>query len=283
LKVLVTGASGFIGKNLISKLLEKKYQVVAIARSIESIKELEWFSRVQIIQCDLYESYNDIFNNQTDVDILIHLAWQNLSNFKGPSHISESLPKNYEFLKAAVDKKIPHILVTGTCLEYGMQSGALSEDLETKPFIAYGIAKDTLRKSLEKLKTEKNFIFQWLRLFYIHGEGQAKKSLLSQLNMAVKNGDEEFKMSIGTQLRDYLSINDVVDNIILSISNADIQGVINCCSGNPTSVLDLVVNRCKELGVSIDLNRGFYKIPDYEPLDFWGIPAKINQMKKINL
>jgi dTDP-6-deoxy-L-talose 4-dehydrogenase (NAD+) len=215
---LVTGVSGFIGKHLIPKLLEKKYQVVAIARNIESIQELEFFSRIQIIQCDLYESYEDIFNNQTDVNILIHLAWQNLPNYKESFHISENLPKNYEFLKAAVDIKIPHILVAGTCLEYGMQSGALSEDLETKPLAAYGIAKDTLRKSLEKLKSEKNFIFQWLRLFYIHGEGQAKNSLLSQLDMAVKNGDEEFKMSIGTQLRDYLSINDVVDNIILSIS-----------------------------------------------------------------
>ena len=283
MKVLVTGASGFIGKNLIPKLLEKKYQVLAIARSIESIKDLEWFSRIQVIQCDLYESYEDIFNNQTDVNILIHLAWQNLPNYKESFHISENLPKNYEFLKAAVDKKIPHILAAGTCLEYGMQSGALSEELETKPSVAYGIAKDTLRKSLEKLKPEKNFIFQWLRLFYIYGEGQAKNSLLSQLDMAVKNGEEEFKMSVGTQLRDYLPINDVVDNIILSISNTDVQGIINCCSGNPISVLDLVVNRCKELGVNIDLNRGFYKIPDYEPLDFWGIPAKINQMKKMNL
>lgn len=283
MKVLVTGASGFIGKNLIPKLLEKKYQVLAIARSVESIKDLEWFSRIQVIQCDLYESYEDIFNNQTDVNILIHLAWQNLPNYKESFHISENLPKNYEFLKAAVDKKITHILAAGTCLEYGMQSGALSEELETKPSVAYGIAKDTLRKSLEKLKPEKNFIFQWLRLFYIYGEGQAKNSLLSQLDMAVKNGEKEFKMSIGTQLRDYLPINDVVDNIILSISNTDVQGIINCCSGNPISVLDLVVNRCKELGVNIDLNRGFYKIPDYEPLDFWGIPAKINQMKKMNL
>lgn len=283
MKVLVTGASGFIGKNLIPKLLEKKYQVLAIARNFETIKDFEWFSRIQIIQCDLYESYEDIFYNQTDVNILIHLAWQNLPNYKESFHISENLPKNYEFLKAAVDKGILHILAAGTCLEYGIQSGALSEDLETKPVVAYGIAKDSLRKSIEKLKTDKNFIFQWLRLFYIHGEGQAKNSLLSQLDMAIENGELEFKMSVGTQLRDYLSINDVVDNIILSISNPDIQGVINCSSGKPTSVLDLVLNRCDELGVNINLNRGFYKIPDYEPLDFWGIPAKINQMKKINL
>lgn len=281
MKVLVTGASGFIGKHLIPKLLEKQYEVIAITRSSESIQELKWSSRIQIIQCDLYESYADIFNNQPDFNILIHLAWQNLPNFQESFHISKNLPENYAFLKAAVDKKIPHILVAGTCLEYGMQSGALSEDLETKPSVAYGIAKDTLRKSIEKLKSEKDFIFQWLRFFYIYGEGQAKNSLLSQLDMAVKNGDEEFKMSLGTQLRDYLSINDVVNNIILSISNTDVQGVINCCSGNPISVLDLVVNRCKELGVNINLNRGFYKIPDYEPLDFWGTPAKIKQMKKI--
>jgi dTDP-6-deoxy-L-talose 4-dehydrogenase (NAD+) len=282
LKVLVTGASGFIGKHLIPKLLEKKHQVVAIVRSIKSIQDLEWFSRIQIIQCELYESYEDIFDNQADFDILIHLAWQNLPNYKESFHISKNLPKNYEFLKAAVDKKIPHIFVMGTCLEYGMQSGALSEDLETKPLVAYGIAKDTLRKSLEKLKSERNFIFQWLRLFYIYGQGKSDTSILSQLDKALKNGEEEFKMSIGTQLRDYLSIEEVIDNIILVISNPNVQGVINCCSGNPISVLDLVKKRCKNLGVNIRLNRGFYDVPQYEPFEFWGIPNKINKIKKRN-
>lgn len=282
MKVLVTGASGFIGKNLIPKLLEKKYQVLAITRSVESIKDLEWFSRIQVIQCDLYESYEDIFYNQTDINILIHLAWQNLPNYKESFHLFENLPKNNEFLKAAVDKGIPHILVAGTCLEYGMQSGPLSEDQETKPSVAYGIAKDSLRKSIEKFKIDKNFIFQWLRLFYIYGEGQAKNSLLSQLDMAIENGDEEFKMSIGTQLRDYLSINEVTDNIILAISNTDIQGVINCCSGKPISVLDLVRKRCSDLGVNMRFNTGCYDVPDYEPFEFWGVPDKIKKMKKRN-
>ena len=279
MKILVTGATGFIGKNLIPKLLEKKYKVVAIARSSEPIKNFDWFSRIDFIQLDLYESYKDVFHNQTDIKILIHLAWQNLPNYKESFHLTENLPKNYEFLKAAINQKIPHILVAGSCLEYGMQSGPLSEDLETQPSTAYGLAKDSLRKLLDKLKLEQDFIFQWLRIFYIFGEGQAKNSLLSKLDMAIENGDKEFMLSMGTQMRDYLSITEVVDNIILAISNTEIQGIINCCSGNPISVLDLVRNRCKERGANIKLIRGFYKIPEYEPFHFWGIPTKIRKIK----
>lgn len=277
--MLVTGASGFIGRNLIPKLLERKYQVVATTRSTEKIKDLEWFNKVKIIECDLYESHNDIFRNETDFNILIHLAWQNLPNYKEQFHISENLPKNYEFLRVAVDQKIPHILVAGTCLEYGLQTGGLSESLKTKPSIAYGTAKDSLRKLLDILKSEKDFIFQWLRFFYIYGEGQSKNSLLSQLDKAIEGGEKVFRMSMGNQMRDYLSIDEVVNNIILVISNSDIQGIINCCSGNPISVFDLVRKRCNERGASLKLIRGYYKIPEYEPQNFWGIPTKIQKMK----
>lgn len=161
-----------------------------------------------------------------------------------------------------------------------MKSGALLEDLETNPILPYGIAKDTLRKSIEKLKSEKPFIFQWLRFFYIYGEGQPPGTLFSQLNEAIKNKHEEFNMSLGTQKRDYLRVEDVAENIILAISNSDIQGVINCCSGNSISIFDLVKKRCKELGSNIRINRGVYDTPQYEPFDFWGVPDKIKKMKK---
>jgi dTDP-6-deoxy-L-talose 4-dehydrogenase (NAD+) len=148
--------------------------------------------------------------------------------------------------------------------------------MDTRPVTTYGFAKDSLRKSLEFLQQNNNFILQWLRFFYIYGDGQSPKSLLSQLDTAINEKRASFNMSIGTQLRDYLPIETVVDRICCVIENPSIVGTINCSSGLPISVLDLVQRRCKEMGSNIHLNTGYYSIPVYEPFEFWGVPSKLN-------
>ena len=156
-----------------------------------------------------------------------------------------------------------------------MQYGPLNEEVETFPTTPYGFAKDVLRKSLQFLQSEKSFTLQWMRLFYMYGEGQNKNSLLAQLDRAIDEGQSTFNMSKGDQLRDYLPIKEVAENFVLALENPQCHGVINCCSGIPVSVLDLVNQRCQEKASNIQLNRGYYPYPDYEPLSFWGVPSKI--------
>ena len=97
---------------------------------------------------------------------------------------------------------LTRVVVTGTCFEYGMQSGALKEDLETKPANSYALAKDNLRKFLEKLQETIVFDLKWIRLFYIYGKGQRPDSILSQLDAALERKGGVFNMSGGEQLRD---------------------------------------------------------------------------------
>ena len=82
----------------------------------------------------------------------------------------------------------------------------------------------------------------------MYGQGQSDKSLLSQLDMAIQNKNPVFKLSVGDQLRDYLPIESVIENLCLAIETPEVNGVINCCSGNPTSVFDLVTEKIKESG-----------------------------------
>ena len=77
------------------------------------------------------------------------------------------------------------MLVTGTCFEYGMQSGYLSEKMITNPGNPYALAKDSLRKFLLSLQREVPFTLQWARLFYMYGSGQNPNSILAQLDNAV--------------------------------------------------------------------------------------------------
>ena len=278
LKVMVTGATGFVGRHLVRKLLQNGHKVFAVARDLNSAREFEWFDQVEFLQADLHLNYLPAIEKLDDVDALIHLAWPGLPNYQGSFHIFKNLISDLAFLKASIESGLAHLVVAGTCLEYGLQSGALIEDMETFPITAYGFAKDSLRKSLQFFQNEHAFTLQWMRLFYMYGEGQNPKSLLSQLDMAIDEKRQSFNMSIGTQLRDYLPIESVAQRICAAMENPVINGVINCSSGIPISVIDLVRSRCQQRSSGILLNTGYYQLPNYEPMEFWGVPDKLNSL-----
>ncbi|SCY87097.1 NAD-dependent epimerase/dehydratase family protein [Desulfoluna spongiiphila] len=275
MKILVTGATGFIGRYVINELKNYDCEIVATARRTENLPEHLIDNGISYIPCDISEDRTDFFNYLSKPDILIHLAWDGLPNYKGLFHYETNLPVHYNFLKKMIQGGLRHLVVAGTCFEYGMQSGCLSETLSTEPANPYGLAKDVLRKFLEQLACEHPFVFQWVRLFYMYGEGQSKTSLLSQLDKAIDNGDEVFNMSGGEQIRDYLPVEKVARIIVkISLQNK-INGIVNCCSGKPVTIRKLVEDHVRNTGEKINLNLGYYPYPDYEPFAFWGDNSKL--------
>lgn len=279
MKVMVTGATGFVGRHVVNELLVRGHSVVAIARDTKRAREMPWFDRVEFIQCDLHANFQSLFQLGRLPSAIVHLAWPGLPNYRDFFHIGKNFPADLAFLETAVKLGVPHLLVAGTCLEYGMQYGPLTEEMETSPTTPYGFAKDALRKALQLLQKESPFKLQWVRLFYMYGEGQNKNSLLAQLDRAIDERQPVFNMSAGDQLRDYLPIQDVAENFVLALENPQSEGVINCCSGKPISVFDLVKQRCHVKDSNIELNRGYYPYPDYEPLAFWGVPSKLTILR----
>lgn len=278
MKVMVTGATGFVGRHVVKALLARGHIVVAVARDFNRAKGISWFDQVEFIQCDLHEDFSRLLKTENIPNAIVHLAWPGLPNYRDFFHVGKNLPADLAFLEAAVRSGVSQLQVAGTCLEYGMQYGPLTEEMETMPSTSYGLAKDSLRKALQLLQKEQQFVLQWMRLFYMYGEGQNSKSLLAQLDQAIDEKQAVFNMSKGDQLRDYLPIQEVAENFVRVLENPKIEGVINCCSGEAVSVVDLVQQRCKERGSTIRLNRGFYPYPDYEPMAFWGVPDKLNSI-----
>lgn len=276
---LVTGATGFVGQHVIRRLLSHGYRVTATSASENKAKNCDWFHRVEYKPYDLSSNApKDLYAYFSCPDRVIHLAWQGLPDFMNPNHYEVYLHQQYAFLKNLIIHGAQHICVTGTCLEYGMKDGCLEESMHPEPISAYGLAKDTLRRFLEYLQQEKPFTLQWVRLFYMHGEGQHPKAIIPQLQAAINRGDGVFNMSKGDQLRDYLPIEEVASNICRITSQRDVEGIINCCSGKPIRIMQFVEDYLQAHAATIKLNPGFYPYPTYEPFAFWGSNVKLKSI-----
>ena len=277
MKILVTGASGFVGQHVISQLLERGHAVTAVARDEAKARNFAWFNHVRFIACDIHLPTTNPFGLFGQPDAAIHLAWSGLPNYSGLFHFEENLPVGYRFLKSMVEGGVNHLLVAGTCFEYGMQSGGLTEDMPTAPANPYALAKDTLRKFLQSLQLQHTFTLQWARLFYMYGEGQSPNSLLAQLDRAIEEGLSAFNMSGGEQLRDYLPVKEVASRLVSLLDYPECDGIVNVCSGVPISVRRLVERHLMERKSNIKLNLGYYPYSDYEPMAFWGSGDKLTR------
>lgn len=276
IKIALTGASGFVGGYVLEALAQKSVDITAYYHkskpNITDENSIHWQ------QLDIGDIGNGPFQAMGRPDVLVHLAWGGLPNYRDNFHTLEELPRQKRFLKALIDDGLQSLFVVGTCFEYGMVDGCLSEKMTPKPHLAYGEAKVQLLDYLIDLQKKLNFKLTWGRLFYLFGDGQGEKSLFSQFQKAVVDGDATFNMSAGEQERDFLPIEiaaEIIANLALKRRDA---GIVNICSGKPTKVRSLVEGWRKELDAKIDLNLGFYPYPDYEAMAFWGDDRKLKQL-----
>jgi len=276
MKIAVTGANGFIGRHVLTELLKHEVEVIAVTRNSN---RPSWMNKaIHNVEIDISRFSQDCFEKIGCPEVLIHLAWDGLPNYKSSYHLKTELPKQFSFLRAMIKSGLSSLLVTGTCFEYGMQSGSLSEEMQVKPNNPYGHAKNELRKQIETLKVDNPFSLAWARLFYMYGQGQADTSLYTKLKEAVMRGDQVFNMSGGEQIRDYLPVEEVARLIVkLAMLKRDL-GIVNICSGKPISVHKLVEQWLAENNWNIELNLGHYPYPDYEPMEFWGDSSRLDSI-----
>lgn len=281
-RVLVTGATGFLGGYVIDALLKKGFEVIATASGSSSAASREWFNKVTFIPLNLNKTDEsiDYFRFFHQPDLMIHLAWQGLPNYTSNFHLTENLPTQLGFLGNILRNGLKDLTVTGTCLEYGMQEGCLTENMPVKPENPYAIAKHRLQEELAELTSKYATVFKWVRLFYMYGKGQNPKSLFSQLEKAIEEKQEVFNMSGGEQIRDFLPVEKMAEYIVEIALQQQTTGVINCCSGQPVKLKDLVERYLKERNASIQLNLGYYPYTTYEPMNFWGDTKKLTTIIK---
>jgi dTDP-6-deoxy-L-talose 4-dehydrogenase (NAD+) len=262
LNIAVTGASGYVGRHVAAELARRGIPATLMSRA----------------RHDIASEHDDHFALAGKPGTLIHLAWGGLPNYRSHRHVDFELPAQLRFLEHMLARGVKNLVVTGTCLEYGMRSGQLREDMPAMPITSYAQAKDLLRRHLEARTADHGCAFTWARLFYSYGEGQSPNSLWPQLRAAVAAGERTFRMSGGEQQRDYLAAEEQARLLVALATSGRSNGVVNVCSGRPITVRALVEGWIREHGWTIGLDLGHYPYPDYEPMAFWGDRSKLDRL-----
>ena len=267
MKIAITGATGFIGQHVRNVLAKTDNDVVLVVRYVERVGDKS--AREEIVAADLSQARTDWFELFGRPDVVLHLAWGGLPNYMDCYHVNVELPTQLRFLTALIKSGLKKLVVTGTCYEYGLSSGALSEDQETNPNTPYGIAKDRLRKELFELRSTQHFDLTWARIFYPYGEGQSERSIYSQLIRAISNNEKEFAIGSGTQMLDFIQVTTVAKALLAFVTEIKGIGLINVGSGDPQTVIEFVERLICRFESNIVPKVGVINDREYESISFW--------------
>lgn len=176
MKILVTGANGYIGLHIVKTLLDKGIQVIACDLNTDEVDK-----RAERKNIDLFTLPDtNIYTLLGTPDVCLHLAWRNGFVHNASTHLGD-LSAHYRFLTRIIDDGLPQLAVMGTMHEIGYWEGAIDENTPCNPLSMYGIAKDALRRCMIQYTQQKGCILQWLRGYYILGDDKKNNSIFLQV------------------------------------------------------------------------------------------------------
>ena len=271
MKILVTGANGYLGQGIVKKLIEDGNEVVAADFSTEHVDE-----RAVRVDCNMF-SVDDPYEYFGKPDVLLHLAWRDGFVHYSLNHIND-LPDHYSFLQKMVDAGIGQIAVMGSMHEVGFFEGSINENTPCHPMSLYGISKNALRNCVEMLCHNKNIVWQWLRGYYIVGNSQYGSSIFSKITAAAMEGKTEFPFTMGQNQFDFIDYEEFCTKVAASVEQSKVTGIIEICSGRPEKLADRVERFIKENNYDIKLQYGAFPDRPYDSKAVWGDSGKIDKI-----
>lgn len=189
MKILVTGANGYLGQGIVTSILNYGHEVIATGIETNYVDD-----RAEKINCDLFSIENpyEFFGKP---DILLHLAWRDGFVHYSDTHI-EDLPKHYLFIKKMIEGGVKHVAGMGSMHEIGFFEGSINENTPCNPVTPYGISKNALREATAMLCKKNGVVFQWMRGYYIVGNSERGCSIFSKITTAVNQGKKDFPLSL---------------------------------------------------------------------------------------
>ena len=165
MKILVTGANGYLGQGIVKSILDNGHSVVATDFNTQFVD-----ARAEKISGNIFE-IEDPYTFFGEPDVLLHLAWRDGFKHYSDAHIDD-LSNHYHFIKKMINSGINRVAVMGSMHEVGFFEGSINEQTPCNPVTPYGISKNALREVTQMLAGMNNTVFQLLRGYYIVGHSE---------------------------------------------------------------------------------------------------------------
>ena len=270
MKILVTGANGYIGRHVVKALLDNGVDVIAC-----DIRTDEVDSRAECKDLNLFAlPEGNIFELLGSPDVCLHMAWRNGFVHNAQTQMGD-LSAHYNFLTALIDGGLKQLAVMGTMHEVGYWEGAIDENTPCNPISMYGIAKDALRRSMIQYTNQKECTLQWLRCFYIIGDDRKNNSIFCKILKAADEGKTIFPFNSGKNKYDFIKVDELASLLSACVMQNEVNGIINCCKGNPISLAEQVESFIKEHNLNIKLEYGAFPDRPYDSPCEYGDTTKI--------
>jgi nucleoside-diphosphate-sugar epimerase len=242
MRVLITGAAGFIGPHVVEAFTGKGHEIFAVTRKRSGVHRCEeTLVDARVVELDLM-NFADVRFALRDIrpDLTIHLAWctQPGKYWSAPENL-EYVEASLQLARALSDVGCQRLVVAGSCAEYDWDYGYLSEECTPlRPRTLYGACKNGLREVLQAYCRDAGMQFAWLRFFHLYGPREKQERLVPSIILSLLRG-ETARCTSGEHIRDFLHVADAAF-AVQAVSTSEFTGAINIASGEPVKVRTIV-------------------------------------------
>lgn len=263
MRVVVTGATSFIGKKFVLSAVKIGWDVVAVVRRNSSkLSELKTISRLNIVELNMNE-YAQIGEMTGKCDCFVHFAWNGTRGQERNDQILQeaNYENSIEAIRSMIGAGCKRIITAGSQAEYGYCGGVITEETECHPNTQYGIYKLKVFDTVKKFCEDNNVSYKEPRFFSLYGPGDYDKTLIMSLISTMKK-NEPCDLTECVQMWDFLYIDDAIDAVIKLCEQECPDGAYNLGSGDVRMLKQYVEEMKEILYSSSQLNYGTISYPE---------------------
>jgi nucleoside-diphosphate-sugar epimerase len=242
-KVILTGATGLIGKESIIPLKEAGFDIYAL--TIEETGQSQ--NGVNWIPCSIFDeqSLKKVFD-EIQPQYLLNFAWATSGNYLTSNVNFDFLKAGLELLKHFKNNGGKRAVFSGTCFEYKFKNSPLKETDELYPQTTYAKCKNYLRELSQIYCAQNGISFGWGRIFYVYGHNENKKRLTAHIIDSIKN-NREVTINAGYLVKDYIYSKDIACAFAKFLDSST-EGAVNICTGQGMALADYALTIANKFG-----------------------------------
>ena len=267
--IFVTGANGFIGKYVVAELLSQKQQVLCLVRDVNIYRRI---GNEELIEGNLGTlGYLESQLREAQVDTCIHLAWEGIPDYSYETSY-RNLDYGLQLLNTCKNIGVQNLVITGSCWEYENPTGCITTGQQVSCENAFKAAKNSLRMMAHAFCKENKIHFNWMRLFYVYGQGQREGSLIPYIIRSFKQGVKP-QLNGAYNENDFVYVQDVAKAIVKVSLKHDYPEILNVGSGKAIRVLDIVKEVATQYHIQISESDYIY----HKGISFYANPEEMQK------